>query len=191
MVRKQHLEDSPKSTFAHQLCTWWCSKCVSTILEVMENAILQCRLKRGVSVGTPQTSYSSCDVMYIEQTVWNKPCFQWWLQCQKKEYQDHCPSKISTLETLVWMFLNEPKSLENISMWGAREKCAWGMYVQVGVIWISNQFSSSTETLRTSDHPSPVKMHVLCVDVPSGGFLDFSCSKWYTLNTSIWIFLMF
>ena len=91
MVRKQHLEDSPKSTLAHQLCTWWCSKCVSTILEVMENAILQCRLKRGVSVGTPQTSYSSCDVMYIEQNVWNKPCFQWWLQCPKKRIPRSLP----------------------------------------------------------------------------------------------------
>ena len=40
----------------------------------MENAILQCRLKRGVSVGTPQTSFLSRDVHRtecVEQTMFS------------------------------------------------------------------------------------------------------------------------
>ena len=65
-VQEKKLRTSKKIHLEHQLCTWQCSKCLSTPLKVMENAILQHRRERQVSLGMLQTSYLSFDMRGTE-----------------------------------------------------------------------------------------------------------------------------
>ena len=60
------LRTSKKNTLRTSICIWWCSKCLSTILKVME--------RTGVSIGMFQTSHLSFDARRTEcvgQTIFS------------------------------------------------------------------------------------------------------------------------
>ena len=56
-VQEKKLRTSKKIHLEHQLCTWQCSKCLSTPLKVVENAILQHRPDCQVSLGMCGTNH--------------------------------------------------------------------------------------------------------------------------------------
>ena len=168
------------------ICWYWCSKCLSTILTVVE--------KGGVSIGMFQTSYLSFDVRRTEcvgQTIFSvmapvskentrtivgktlrtsdhlvpcqNACFICWYWCSKR------------LSTILQVMEKGrvSRGMFQTSYWSfdvRRTECVGQTIFSVmAPTSKKNTKTIAGKTLRTPDHLFPVKMHVLSadIDVPS------------------------